>query len=319
MCRVNVIWNYEAHSWNLSLLSKIRNFAVVCVRYNVCGSQNEFVKGVTKVFILRRNTISAVVRIQISPISIPILNCTKITFSTTTNRNPKKLNIKFWPTNKYMQKANTLQESCTNNCWICNININQHIMLQKLTPWYEINIVFINIHFSLKIFSRWFHMRKFWHFQIFHNILDSVVQTNYGMKICFIWYSQEYCQKLKSVDFFFVCLSAHSTCKWFFFFFFLVSSKIHCPQQKRKRKKCGSAPETNIKNTKDKSPFYFAQSPDCTVETWYNKILFVCYIRYFVVSVVNKQSKCIQWDQRNSLLYQAFCYVSLYEYRVSTV
>ena len=85
MCRVKVIWIYEAHSWNLSLISKIRNFADVCVWclslvksgilrtsvYNVYGSQNEFVERVTRVFILcmrslgqngplRRNTVFAV-------------------------------------------------------------------------------------------------------------------------------------------------------------------------------------------------------------------------------------------------------------------
>ena len=42
-----------------------------------------------------------------------------------------------------------------------------------------------------------------------------------------------------------------------------------------------------------------------TVETQYNEILgtekFVCYIRYFVISVVNKQYKTkeIHWDRRN--------------------
>ena len=39
MCRVKVIWNYEAHSWNLSLFSKI--WILRMSVYNVYGSQNK--------------------------------------------------------------------------------------------------------------------------------------------------------------------------------------------------------------------------------------------------------------------------------------
>ena len=70
MCCVKVIWNYEAHSWILSLKKKKKKkkknqefCGRLCII--VYGRQNEFVERVTRVFILRMRSFG-----QIGPLRI---------------------------------------------------------------------------------------------------------------------------------------------------------------------------------------------------------------------------------------------------------